>query len=106
MVFSEVCTLRVEDQRVATVTIGFGEGPINGDRLARVFEGPLGLFHHHWHVTVANHPGSRMDAKLCQDFLAEGWRVDEREVWIFLFLMGGLIGNEMGLEGGHLVFAK
>ena len=39
MVFSEVCALGIKDQRIATVAIGFGEGAINRDRLARVFKG-------------------------------------------------------------------
>src|SRR5882724_9447368 len=106
MMLSQVRTLWIEDQRVATVAIGFGERPINGDRLARVLEWPFALVDHDRHMTVDNHPSARIDTKLAQHFLAERWRVDESKVRIFLFLMGRFILDEVGLEGGHFVFAK
>src|SRR5438132_8807382 len=106
MMLSQVRALWIEDQRIATVAIGFGERPINGDRLARVLEWPFALFDHDRHMPIDNHPSARIDAKLVQHFLAERWRVDESKVRIFLFLMGRLSLDEVGLEGGHFVFAE
>src|SRR5262245_35617529 len=106
MMLGEMSTLWIEDQRITAVAVGFGKRSVDGDRLARIFEGTFTFFDHYGDMAVDNHPGSRIDPKLCQHLLSEFWRMDKRKVGVLLFLVRRLIGNKVGLESSHPVLAK
>jgi hypothetical protein len=106
VVLGEVGPLRVDDEGVALVAVGRGEGPVDGDREAAPLQRRLAGLQLHRDVAVDDERLLLRHAELGGDLPAEGGLVDPMKIGVLGLLVGGLVREEVALEGGHLVLAK
>ena len=106
VVLGEEGAVGFEDERETVIAVGFGEGPVDGDRLAAAFDRGFPGLDADRDVTVDDQPALGIDAEFGQDLFAEPRLVDEGEVRVLGLVMRGLVGDEVPLQCRDAVLAE
>src|SRR5947209_16121112 len=93
-----------EDERVATVAVGFRECAVNGDGVAAALDRLLALLDFHRDVAVDDERVP-FDSKFAREASAEVCILYELEVRILRLLLRRFIFDKVSLERRHPIFA-
>ena len=104
-VLGEADGVGAHDEGVALVAVGFGEGAIDSDGVAALFDGVFSFLEFDGDVAVDDEE-VLVHAEGAADLVNESRVVDFLEVRVFDFAVGFFVGDEVALEGGHLGFAE
>src|SRR5690606_25800656 len=94
-----------QHEGVSAVAVGLGERAVDGDAVAAALDRVLSLLDLDGDVPIDDEDVVAATEERA-DLADEGGVVDEVEVGVLAFLVGLLVGDEGGLEGGHLVLAE
>src|SRR5918911_5224116 len=105
MVLGECDAFGREDESVAAVAVGLGEGAVNGDGVAAALDRLLALLDLNGDVAVDDQRVP-LDAEFGCYARAELRVLYQLEVRVLGLLVRRLVPDEVGLEGRHAVFAE